>query len=376
MPKDPELNLSEPPCLESQRNYAQFSDVLSAAGYSAERLEPILGMEPFPAPNRDVLDDFERRVTNLGALETLVKLFLCGRSVPMATARQHLRPLDVETLLGARVLRQEGDRVSATIKLQPYQQLLLASDPPHHGITDPPFNWVMGVGNTSRAVHQAMRPHPSRRALDIGTGSGILALAAADFCDSVLAIDRNPRAIGFVSFNARLNGISNVLTEVADLQTWSPEQLFDYVVSNPPFVLAPNHLYEYRSLGTPPQETPHELIRSCAARLRDDGHAHLIVDYPQIRGADWQSDLANLVQSLNCDARVQCRRTLAAEAYARFWIEVSETTSNIEENLPIWMRHLAAHQIERVTNLVITIRRRSPGDGQSQFEFFPEGPCE
>ncbi len=359
---------AEPPCLGSQSNYTQFSDVLHAAGYSAERLEPILGTQLFPAPNRDTLDDFERRVANQGPLETFARLFLCGRSVPRSTVQQHLRPLDVETLLNARVLCQKRDDVSAAIKLQPYQQLLLASDPPHHGIIDPPFDWVMGVGNTSVAIHQAMRPHKSRQALDIGTGSGILALAAASFCDSVLAIDRNSRAIEFVSFNARLNGISNVLTEVADLRTWSPQQQFDYVVSNPPFVLAPNHPYEYRSLGTLPQETPRELIQSCASRLRHDGHAHLIVDWPQVQGVDWKSDLENFVHELNCDAQIQCRRLLTAEAYARFWIEATETVSNVEENLPLWMQYFANHRIEGVANLIITIRRRSPGDGRSQFE--------
>ena len=55
--------------------------------------------------------------------------------------------------------------------------------------------------------------------LDIGTGSGILAIEAARSAAAVTGIDINDRATRFASFNASLNGVSNSDFQTCDLMS-------------------------------------------------------------------------------------------------------------------------------------------------------------
>ena len=49
-----------------------------------------------------------------------------------------------------------------------------------------------------------------RKTLDLGTGCGTLALAAASSGQSIIGTDINQRALDFCRINAALNGVSNV----------------------------------------------------------------------------------------------------------------------------------------------------------------------
>ena len=76
-----------------------------------------------------------------------------------------------------------------------------------------------------------------KRVADVGTGSGILALAAARAgAASVVALDINPAAVQTASENARTNGLGGrVTTVLSNLMSALPrEPLFDVIISNPP----------------------------------------------------------------------------------------------------------------------------------------------
>ena len=58
---------------------------------------------------------------------------------------------------------------------------------------------------------------------DLGTGSGILALAAKRFgAGRLVGIDIDPKAISVAKVNARLNKIDNVDFKLGDLRNWKP----------------------------------------------------------------------------------------------------------------------------------------------------------
>jgi ribosomal protein L11 methyltransferase len=68
---------------------------------------------------------------------------------------------------------------------------------------------------------------------DLGTGSGILALAARRFgARRVLAIDADPLAISTAKTNARRNGISGVDFQLGDLRHWKPPRNVDIITAN------------------------------------------------------------------------------------------------------------------------------------------------
>ena len=77
-----------------------------------------------------------------------------------------------------------------------------------------------------------------RRVADLGTGSGILALAAARAgASTVMALDINPKAAWAAGENARLNGLGDRVTAVCSnlFSAVIPGPLFDVILCNPPY---------------------------------------------------------------------------------------------------------------------------------------------
>jgi release factor glutamine methyltransferase len=77
-----------------------------------------------------------------------------------------------------------------------------------------------------------------KRVADVGTGSGILALAAARAgAANVTAVDINPDAALTTAENARANGLDDRVTAVCSnlLSALAPCEPFDVIISNPPF---------------------------------------------------------------------------------------------------------------------------------------------
>jgi release factor glutamine methyltransferase len=82
--------------------------------------------------------------------------------------------------------------------------------------------------------------------LDIGTGTGCLALALAKFTpvSEVHAIDISPDAIELAKINASINNIQNVTFICHDVSTYRFSEQFDIIVSNPPYI----EINEYEEL--------------------------------------------------------------------------------------------------------------------------------
>ena len=69
--------------------------------------------------------------------------------------------------------------------------------------------------------------------VDLGTGSGILALAAKCFgADRVIGIDNDPAAISTAKSNARLNKIRGIGFQLDDVHAWNSRQHTDVITAN------------------------------------------------------------------------------------------------------------------------------------------------
>lgn len=76
-----------------------------------------------------------------------------------------------------------------------------------------------------------------KRVADVGTGSGILALAAARAgAAQVTAVDINPNAVLSVAENAHANGLADRVNVVCSdlLSAFAPNEIFDVIISSPP----------------------------------------------------------------------------------------------------------------------------------------------
>lgn len=83
--------------------------------------------------------------------------------------------------------------------------------------------------------------------LDLGTGSGIGAVFAAQYAQRVVAVDINPEAVRCAQINVLLNRVEKQVTvQQSDLFDSVSDQRFDVILFNPPFYCGePESMYDH-----------------------------------------------------------------------------------------------------------------------------------
>ncbi|HEX8601621.1 MAG TPA: peptide chain release factor N(5)-glutamine methyltransferase [Pseudoduganella sp.] len=122
---------------------------------------------------------------------------------------------------------------------------------------------------------------PRARVLDMGTGSGAIAIAIAHARPDarVTALDVSPAALAIAGRNAELNGVS-VRFLLSDWFAGVAGETFDLVVSNPPYIAAGDrHLSEGDLRFEPPGAlTDHADGLSALRTIVAGAPAHLVPD--------------------------------------------------------------------------------------------------
>ncbi len=84
-----------------------------------------------------------------------------------------------------------------------------------------------------RLLEEVTRTRKPQFVVDLGAGSGILALAASCFgAERVVAVDIDPIAIAAAETNARLNKIENVDFQLGDVRRWNSARSIDIATAN------------------------------------------------------------------------------------------------------------------------------------------------
>lgn len=87
----------------------------------------------------------------------------------------------------------------------------------------------------AHALNERLIP-PGARVLDMGTGSGVGAVCAAQWTNRVTAVDINPAAVRCARINVLLNEVENCVTvREGDLFTAVSGETFDVILFNPPY---------------------------------------------------------------------------------------------------------------------------------------------
>jgi release factor glutamine methyltransferase len=151
-----------------------------------------------------------------------------------------------------------------------------------------------------------------KRVADVGTGSGILALAAVRAgAESVAAIDINPNAVLTTAENARANRLedrvyplcSDLFAEVA------PDQQFDVIISSPPsFPGEPRDIADHAWLAGPHYCKIAPLFEQARERLTVDGCVYILLS------SDSDLDLFGaLIAEAGFAARLVAERSIVIE---------------------------------------------------------------
>jgi methylase of polypeptide subunit release factors len=144
------------------------------------------------------------------------------------------------------------------------------------------------------AAHLRDRARPPRRAVDVGCGSGAVAVTVAGHAPDaeVLAVDINPAALRFTAVNADLAGCGDRVRPVrSDLLT-GVDGPFDLVVSNPPFMIDPDGRMYRDGGGKHGHVLPLAVLDAAVRRLAPGGSLVLFSGTGIVDGRDPLLDAA------------------------------------------------------------------------------------
>jgi HemK-related putative methylase len=270
--------VAPPIILDDSGRMTNLAGELSACGYTlsncAKRLGvfPRLGVNFWPALRRKWIPDTKDPV------DTLLDLLIDGRDVHADRLSRHVSAACVHTLLETGLVKKEGEFLHSDICLFPCYGKFIVSD---RACKNTQINQVMWLWPESYILGGLVKRIPRRRAIDLGTGSGVHAILASDHCRSVVGVDINPRALEFARFNAALNGAENVEFVLSDLFN-SVESTCDLLLANPPYLpdsgAQPGD--NFWSGGVAGSDILRRIVQALPTRLDRDGTAHIIALYP------------------------------------------------------------------------------------------------
>ncbi|BAA30845.1 HemK2/MTQ2 family protein methyltransferase [Pyrococcus horikoshii] len=122
--------------------------------------------------------------------------------------------------------------------------------------------------------------------LDVGTGTGILALLAARRARFVVGLDINEKAINLAWKNAKINGIKNVVFILSDLFE-NIRGTFDLIVFNPPY-LPGEEIKDKVDLALIGGKTGGEVISRFLGSVKDylSSRGRILLIYSSLTGLD------------------------------------------------------------------------------------------
>jgi release factor glutamine methyltransferase len=119
-----------------------------------------------------------------------------------------------------------------------------------------------------------------KQVADVGTGTGILALAAAREGAKSVALDINPMAVKAAGNNARANGLGDRVTAIrSDLMSaLAPSSQFDVIISNPPFFSGePRDMADRAWVAGPGYRDIALLFEQARERLKPSGTMYVLL---------------------------------------------------------------------------------------------------
>ncbi len=338
------------------------------ADYTVAGVRERLGAVAADALAREETVPALRATTGTDPLATLIRLWWLQVPVDEAAARAAL-PLD-ELAAAGLVERDGGDRVRAAVHVQPWETdaYVVSDRTARPGDAPPRPDHVVGAGGASASLAQLAVRTEVGSALDLGTGCGVQALGLAGRvgrAGSVCATDVNPRALRLARWSFALSGVPGVETARGSLFEPVADRRFDLIVSNPPFVIAPQARYTYREAGLTGgagDEVCRELVEQAPRHLTEGGWCQLLASWLHVDGEDWRERLGDLVTDSGCDGWVVQRDVQDPAAYVETWLRdsVEQGTPHYREQYDQWLNFLERRGVTGVGYGWISLHHAGP----------------
>jgi len=334
---------------------AALGSALRRIGYTEDALDELVDEDGFSGEAEETLVT-ERRLPR-SKLGTAIRLL--GLQLPTARkdAVAALGRKAVDALAATGLASVDGEVVPHS-RLVPVGEVYLASDGFTRAGDDPP-DYVAGYTLTARTCDMLTPRRRARRALDVGTGSGIHALIAARHHKEVIAVDLNPRALAYTELNAALNGFDNVECRQGSFFEPVDGETFDLVTCNAPYVVSPETRWIYRDSGFRGDDVTAHLSAAAAAHLAKGGFATLLGSWLVVGKGDTERRPVAWVEATGCDGWVLAEPEVDPLDHAATW-----NSDNFDEPtafgaaLDEWTAYLAELGARAVAEGAIILHRR------------------
>jgi methylase of polypeptide subunit release factors len=340
-----------------------LGEKVRSLGYTEDRIVDMLGEEAFDSGSDNVAVH-ERRVTDT-RLGIAVRMLLLQLPVAEDEARRAVGRDGLEAL-AVTGLAEVGSQVTAHVRFFPLDDLLVASDDfPRDGSSEKRTDYVAAYTPTSRLLDSLTPRRRVGRALDVGTGSGVHALLAAQHAGHVVATDINPRALHYTELNAALNDLRNIECRQGSLFDPVDGETFDLVTCNAPYVVSPESRWTFRDGGREADQLSEQVVRAAAQHLNEGGFATMMVswvatdpDEPDERAIEW-------IEDVDCDGWVLPAWGADPLEHAATWNDhLEQDEEKLTEALDSWTEYLNRLGIRWVSEgAVVLHRREGPAHG-------------
>jgi methylase of polypeptide subunit release factors len=332
---------------------------LRRARYSEDAVYELLGDDAYSIEVADVSTE-ERRLPQT-RVATIIRLLFLQLPVPRRDAEAALGDSGLGAL-DATGLAEVGDEVVPRTRILPVGNLLLASD----GFSqeaDDPVDYVATYTPTARVL-DSLTPRPRvDRALDVGTGSGVHALLAAQHARHVIATDVNPRALAYTELNAALNRLRNVECRQGSLFEPVHGQRFDLITCNAPYVVSPERRWVYRDSEFQDDEVSQRVLAAAGEHLADGGYAAMLVSWLGFDGDDPDARVVAWAEATGCDSWILPTINADPLTHASEW-NSHLVGAALDEAIDEWTGYFDSLGVDVISEGAVILHRRG-GDMQT-----------
>ncbi len=348
---------------------AAVRDVLRASGFDGQTVADTVRVEGDAPPAARQLPLLLRLTSAGRPVDVLIRLFVVGTAVDREVAEAALAPTPLELWERLGLVGIDGGRVRPAVMLRPWDDLLVASDRTQRGSGGLPGDFVMGVSVSSVLLGRLTVREAVDEALDIGTGCGFQALLAARHAARVTVTDVNPRALAYARLNAALNGLE---FEVVEGSLYEPVagRRFGLIVSNAPYVIAPEPTHHFLHAGLADDGVGRVLASGAADHLEPGGYCQFLCNW-LMPGEEWIERLGSWFDDCGCEVWLMRASSTPVEQYAAKWIEVADTETELVPAFDAWMDYFAGLGVQKVGTGLVTMQRSTDGGSRLHLE---DGP--